>query len=285
MPRLTVWPLLALLTLACDGSERAGPFTTAMNEPPGAYIGRERTQRSPAMLTQEVLSRVGEARADSQLIVRSASLHIQVESVDAAVARADTAIRRHEGLISDSRRITAGADKLRASMVIRVPSSRLQDLLRDLKPVGTVKGETLTQEDVTRQYTDLEMQLAVKRQTVVRLRQLLSSSTGRLADVLQVERELERVVIEVERLEGERRYHADRVAMSTLSLELFEPGALSAPPSQSVGEALRRSLEVLSISLAWMVYLVTFVAPWVAIASGAWWLTRRFRAKRLSPPA
>jgi hypothetical protein len=65
------------------------------------------------------------------------------------------------------------------------------------------------------------------------------------------------------------------------AVALFEPGALLAPGSAApIAEAFRQSLGVLSTSVAWLVYLVTFLAPWllvglVALGGSAWALARR----------
>src|SRR5262249_3257497 len=80
---------------------------------------------------------------------------------------------------------------------------------------------------------------------------------ARLADVLDVEREITRLVSEIEELKGERRFFDNRIALSTIELTLFEEGALAPGPSFTVGQALSQSLEVLSTSLAWLVYLTT----------------------------
>jgi len=121
----------------------------------------------------------------------------------------------------------------------------------------------------------------VKEETAARLRRLLTDRTGKLSDVLEVERELSRVVTELEQLKGERRYYDQRIAVSTITLTLFEPGALLRPGSTApIKEAFGQALHVLSTSLSWLVYLVTFLAPWLLIAGLGWWVVRLVRARR-----
>jgi hypothetical protein len=83
-----------------------------------------------------------------------------------------------------------GTGNRRAVISVRVPTANFEATIRDLRKLGEVQKENTTTEDVTKLYADLETRLSVKRETEQRLRELLSSRTGDLAEVLQVEREL-----------------------------------------------------------------------------------------------
>jgi hypothetical protein len=122
--------------------------------------------------------------------------------------------------------------------------------------------------------------LSVKEETAVRLRRLLADRTGKLSDVLEVEREIDRVVTEIEQMKGERRYYDSRIALSMINLTLFEAGATRPNSRLSIADAFRQSLEELSTSVAWLVYVVTFLAPWLVLASVVWWLVRFIRTRR-----
>jgi hypothetical protein len=213
-------------------------------------------------------------------IVRSGNLRIQVQSVDSAAQRADSIAASNGGFVADRALTRDEAGKQSANLVLKIPSARFPQALQELRLLGTVKSEGVSQEDITKAYTDLAIRLSVKEQTAERLRQLLASRTGKLSDVLDVERELGRVVTEIEQLKGERRYYDNLVALSTLSLTLLEPGALRTGATGSVRESFRRSLEVLATSVAWLVYLVTFLIPWLLVASGLWWLIRLIKARK-----
>jgi hypothetical protein len=216
-----------------------------------------------------------------QKLIRSAELRIEVQSVPLAVERADSIGRRFGALLADMRITQDDQGRKSAAVLIRVPVVSFTGLLDELRGLGQVKADAVTTEDVTKAYADLETRLAVKEETAVRLRGLLSDRTGKLSDVLDVERELSRVITEIEQLKGERRYYDQRIAVSTISMKLLEPGALLQPGSTApIAEAFGRSLQVLSTSVAWLVYIVTFVTPWVVVIGFGWWVVRRIRAHR-----
>ena len=97
---------------------------------------------------------------------------------------------------------TASARQLRA--ILRVPGDRMSDALARLRQLGVVVEDTQGSQDVSDQMVDLDARLANARATEQRLAEILKNRTGKLSDVLEVERELSRVRLEIERIDAEK---------------------------------------------------------------------------------
>jgi hypothetical protein len=216
-------------------------------------------------------------------IIRTAQLHLEVDDVTAATVRIDSIVRQADGIVADRRQSAGENSKQSADLVIRVPASGLGGVVPALRALGAVRLDVASAQDITREYVDLETRLEVKEQALVRLRQLLANRTAKLSEVLEVEREITRLVSEIEQMKGERRYYDDRVALATIELRVFEPGAQANRRTFTVGKALGQSLEVLSTSLAWLVYLAVFLAPWLLIATGVYKIAQRVRGPSKTP--
>jgi septal ring factor EnvC (AmiA/AmiB activator) len=161
-----------------------------------------------------------------------------------------------------------------------VPSQRFGDVVSDLKKLGTVRDESISAQDVTKEYADLETRLAVKEQTVARLRALIDSHTAKLADVLRVEQELAREITELEQMKGERKYYDQQIAMSTIRLSLFESTPTRiAQMSSPIAQALHNSLQVLGNSIGTIIYLLVAALPWAAMTLLVVWLVKPLRVK------
>src|SRR5262249_20667239 len=74
-----------------------------------------------------------------------------------------------------------------------------------------------------------EARLASKRVEEARLLKHLTSSTGKLSEILEVERELSRVRGEIEQLEGRRRFLANQTELTTVTISIQEVKAYAAP--------------------------------------------------------
>jgi hypothetical protein len=216
----------------------------------------------------------------AQKLIRSAQLRIEVKDVQQAVRSADSLVRQRGALVADSRLSQDAQDRRQAQLVIRVPSDRFAETIVALRQLGDVREEVLNTQDVTKDYADLETRLAVKEQTVARLRSLLDNRTAKLSDVLEVERELSRAVTELEQMKGEQRFYDQQIALSSLTLTLVDRAASRAVQfTGPIAAAFHRSLEVLGNSLAGLIYLITFLLPWVVLAIVLWWIVMRWRAR------
>lgn len=167
------------------------------------------------------------------------------------------------------------------TVVLRVPSDRFDAALADLRALGEVEHESAETRDVTKAYADIETRLGVQRDTERRLRELMRTRAGELSEVLEVERELARIVEGIERLEGERRYHDHRIAIPTITVRLHEGGAAEEPGlTAALAAAFRRGVESLEVSLAAFVMFATFLGPWLVVTAVAWWTVGAIRSRR-----
>jgi hypothetical protein len=168
----------------------------------------------------------GEAYAPEQpagpMIVRTASLTLVSKEFDRTRAAIEAVVRQHRGYTAQLT-VTgqAGAGRSLAA-TFRVPADQLDAVMTELKTLGRVEQESQGGEEVTEQYVDLSARLANARRTEQRLGQVLEQRTGRIPDVLAVEREIARVRGEIERMEAQLKNLHNRVQFAALEVRLSE---------------------------------------------------------------
>ena len=150
-------------------------------------------------------------------IIYEITLNLKVNDLSEAATRIGKLVDEQKGYIASSD--ISGVEEYRrsGSWVVRVPVATYQTFLNDVKSLGTVTQEVTTAQDVTEQYLDLEARLKNKRVEEERLVEHLKKSTGKLEEILAVEKELSRVREEIETGEGKfrlpqksnRLYHGD----------------------------------------------------------------------------
>ncbi len=126
----------------------------------------------------------------------------------------------------------------RADLTVRVPADNLQSVLEQIRGLGRVVNEQLSSEEVTAQVVDLDARLRNSRATEQRLIAVLNERTGKVGDILKVEREIARTREEIERMEAQRKNLLARVELATVSVTLVEEFQAELAPAP-VGTATR----------------------------------------------
>ncbi len=213
-----------------------------------------------------------------QKLIRNGELVIQVEDVDESAERVTVVAKQYGGLVADSEIVEREGSR-RARLTLRVPTTEFDTAMEALRELGSVERDSTSVSDVTKAYADLELRLSTKRRMEARLQALLASKSGDLSAVLEVERELGRVVGEIEELLGEQRYYDQRIATSTItvSLQTRDMGGLRF--TQPISKAFGRSLEVIGLSAAVIIYAIALVAPWVVLLAPIWWIASRLKRR------
>src|SRR5439155_15556053 len=81
---------------------------------------------------------------------------------------------------------------------------------------------TLDTEDVTKAYFDTDARLKNAHVMEQRLIDMLNTKTGKVSDLLQVEKELGRVREEIEKMQGDLKYWDSQVQFATMTISLSE---------------------------------------------------------------
>jgi hypothetical protein len=216
-------------------------------------------------------------------IVRTATVDLEVgkDRLNDTVNRATDVVTRAKGIYVGSSTSVPGDDAASGQVTFRVPVDAFEPVLRELKGLGTYRGEQSSTEDVTNQYVDLNGQLAAWRaQERVYLRLLDRAKS--IADVIAVQNQLQQVQSNIERLQGQLNHLEDQSSFSTIVLQLSEPGA-AGPAGQPQGRLARAwatAVSGLGVMAAAVLVGVVWLAPVAALAGLILVGLRAFRRPR-----
>jgi hypothetical protein len=217
----------------------------------------------------------------ANLIIRTATASVQVDSLEPAVALVRALATRLGGYVGSSGIVTGKNQLRQAAIEVKVPAARFDEVLSGLTPIGKLESVNVTAQDVGEEFVDVSARMDNARRLERRLIDLLATRTGKLKDVLDVERELARVREEIDRYEGRLRYLKAHTAMSTLSVTVHEPLPVVGTAGKSVmGEAFTQAWRNFVVLLSLAVQSLGVVLPLGFIAAVAWVVTRRWRLAR-----
>ncbi len=221
------------------------------------------------------------AQSASAMIIRTGSAVVEVDSLERAIADVRLLAARVGGYVANTS-VQTGREQFReATLELKIPAPRFDDAISGLSPLGRVEAVNVSAEDVGEEFTDLTARTANARRLEERLIELLATRTGKLDDVLSVERELARVREQIERMEGRMRFLQARAATSTLSVSLHEPFPVLGQRGQNpIGEAFRDAWRNFVGFVAAFISALGILVPLGALGLAAWVVIRRFVPKR-----
>jgi hypothetical protein len=171
------------------------------------------------------------------MIVRTAQIILTTRSFVQTRDALQNVLQRHGGHIGQLNVASppGAARILQASL--RIPATELEAVMAEIRNLGRVESESQGGEEVTQQYVDLEARLANSRIAEQRLADVLRHPTGKISDILEVEKEMSRVRGGIERMEAERKHLGDRVSFATLNVTVNEEyqAQLQAAPHTTIG--------------------------------------------------
>ena len=132
-----------------------------------------------------------------QLIVES-WVGLEVDDIDAAVRHVETIAAQRGGWV-ESAEIYGEAGYRSASVQLRVPADRLDNVLDTLRGLGRVTDEGVSSTDVTERLIDNEARLSAWHAQEARLVTLLENAPT-VEDIIQIEQRIAQVRSDIERV-------------------------------------------------------------------------------------
>lgn len=224
-------------------------------------------------------------------IIRTATLEMETQAFDDAVAALDQLVETLEGYC-ESRSIRQHSTYRSASFTVRVPAESFDAFLDQAGQAAHVTWQDENQTNVSESYYDIEARLATQRTKQERLLALLEQAAT-MEDIIELENALSDTELEIEYLTGSLRQYDSLIGYATITVSLQEVYRLSsdeeAPTtfSQRLGAAFAAGLHsglegledlVVGIARNWVGLLI------VAGAAAAVILFLRRRKRRRSPP-
>lgn len=164
-----------------------------------------------------------------------------------------------------------------ANFNLRIPSVKFDEALNYVGEFGTVKSKNISTQDVSEQFYDLQGRLATKKIMKERLQKYLTQAKD-VKDMLQIEKELNNTISEIESMEGRMKRLSGQIEYSSVNIFLELPyrtsdeGFVWPDFLQGFREFLSNCVDFFVGLFGIMVYAIVFGVPIIAILAFLYWL-------------
>lgn len=219
----------------------------------------------------------GTEYTQERMVIYNAYVSLETGDIGGTLAKIRSLAESYGGYVAGTSRSSYGMQAT-AEITIRVPKDKFHVAVQEIETYGKVLDERTTSEDVTQQYIDLKARLENLQRQEKRLNEILGMAKT-VDEVLNVERELERVRGEIESLQGQINYLERNVAMSVITVGLKEPLPPFTPPGMDWGETFETALRAFFAVVRGLIILVVSLLPLVAIGVPVYYVYRRRKLK------
>lgn len=218
-------------------------------------------------------------------IIKSAAVSIEVAkgTFEESMAKVAKTAEALGGYVSTTESYSDTDGKLSSGrVIIRVPGEKFNTAIDDIKKAGELKSISITGQDVTQEYVDLESRLKNFEAQEKILLGLMDKSTD-VTDSIEVQRELSNVQGEMEVIKGRMNYLDNLVGFSTVDVYIAEPAVV--PPVEAGGfvNAVKRGVEGAVKVLNGLAFFLIAISPILVLAAIVLliiWLSIRSRNKK-----
>lgn len=262
--------LLLTLMLACDSASNfEGGISSATAYTPTGSEATEAKLVSNASVTTE------------RKLIRNGRLELLTSDVEKMRGDVEGLCKKYNAYIASENRDNYNR-RVQYDQQIRIPASQFDAFLKEVETLGEhTDSRSISTQDVTEQFIDLEARLKTKKALEARYLTLLAQAKT-VADILAIESQVANARAEIESMQGRLNYLTNQVSFSTLSLVYYER------TSNEFGFGSRSiaSLESGWQNLLWFLLGLLNVWPFVIVGVGITWLiVRRRRVKRMQRQA
>ncbi|MFA5937235.1 MAG: DUF4349 domain-containing protein [Candidatus Paceibacterota bacterium] len=219
------------------------------------------------------------AQAD-RLIIKSGNLSLVVRDVPKAIEDIGAYAAAHKGFV-----VSSNVEKSNRAFVgfvtVRVPAASFDESMAALRAFGDVQSQSVSGQDVTGEFTDVESQLRNLKATEAQFLSILGRAE-KIEDILSVQRELANVRSQIEYTEGRKKYLSESAALSSITVSLStDPNELPVTedadkwkPLATIKDAARDLVNIAKGFGNFLIRLVVYVPLWAALAILGWGLFR-----------
>jgi hypothetical protein len=218
--------------------------------------------------------------ASNRMVIQNADMARRVDDAEKAKADAETMTKSMGGYVESSS-ISGIEDQLPvANLTLRIPAPRFDEAMKRLRAMGEKISESVTGQDVTQQFADVEGRIRVLRAEEDSYVTMLRGAR-RIGEIIEIKDRLSQVRQELASYEQQKLSLKNLSSLSTINVRFEQRVAVGKPeaPQNAFEDAWAKAVNGLSAvgrALGQAAIYVFVLAPiWLPPVLLFWWLGKR----------
>lgn len=252
--------------------------STAPAMPAKAEAGEQKAKGSSVGANAQAVSQT------KRVIIYTATVDLVVENLTSGQNKLMQLVKANDGYVAETNVGGSSGEQRTGSWKVRVPVEKYEAFMAGAQRLGELQTTNSSSQDVTAEFYDVSARIKNKQVEETRLQDLLRKATGKLTEILQVEKELSRVRGEIEQLQGRIRVLSDLSSLTTITITMREIKDYVPPAPPTFGTEIARqfsgSIAVMKGFGKGLVLLGAALLPWLPLVLLVFFGFKWARARR-----
>ncbi len=203
-------------------------------------------------------------------LIKTGSVQLTVKSLEDSDANIEKWTKKYGGYIANSNMYETSC-----RYTVKIPAENFDEAMNSVSEFGKIRNRSVNVKDVTDQFYDLQGRLETKKILQEKYNQYLKKA-DKMKDLLEVERELNSVISEIESMEGQMQRLSHQISYSTIEISFT---AVSTPRTIDTYINKIRWKSVLANIVNFfikifliIIYVIVIGIPLIAFAAFLFWL-------------
>lgn len=215
-----------------------------------------------------------------QKIIKDAFLKFETSDLETTFKQIQNSVTKYKGNIQNDSQ-SKDYQSIKRTITIRIPSQNFEAFVDSIsKGVSYFDEKNISSQNVTEEYIDLTSRLKNKRKLESRYLEILQKAT-KISEILEIEKQLSTIRVEIESKEGQLKYLESRVSESTVTIEFYKTIAEKESVKTSYGSKIINAIKTGFFEISTFFISIISVWPFILLFLViAYFIRKRFKRKK-----
>jgi|YNPMSStandDraft_1061717.scaffolds.fasta_scaffold04240_1 hypothetical protein len=203
-----------------------------------------------------------EINTSDRKLIKEGTIRFETENIEKTYKAIQKLTKEKKGYISREN-VYDYSEQKTYEMVVRIPSNLFDNFVHDVSGlILKLESKDINVRDVTEEYVDVESRIKSKKEILNRYTELLKQAKN-VAEMLDIEREIGKIQVDMESYQGRLKYLQNQVSYSTLTIIFYEHQSKEFGFFKKIGKAIKSGWN----GLLWFIVLIFYLWPlWIVLA-------------------
>jgi hypothetical protein len=232
---------------------------------------------SPSVDERLIDSSQTESEESEQKIIKTANLAFELNDIEEINNKIAILVENYNGYIANSRNWLNQNQQIFYWFEVKVPAKNFNKILEELSDskYGQLISRSISSQDVTDEYMDLNIRLKNLSAQEERYRQLLNKAIE-VEEILKIENELNRIRTDIERLQGWQKRLNQQINYSTITIEFHQPEPISSGTPDII-KTIRNAINKMIDQFYQIIIYISTILPYLLLLLIGYLIYKKYR--------